>query len=142
MGIRFEAYYWSFLLSPFELSSSPSMPISIFFQICSAAAQVDVLLVPTVLQNFMVAEIEAEEKLGDRPTWTKNSLSGRFTNFVNLLDMAAVSVPSALLRSEDLTEEASRSGTLLWLPHLSYCSDIVSARGILLFVSFWMIWPE
>lgn len=71
----------------------------------------DVLLVPTVLQNFMVAEIEAEEKHGARPAWTKNSLSGRFTNFVNLLDMAAISVPSALLRSEDLADEASRSGT-------------------------------
>ena len=87
----------------------------------------DVLLVPTVLQNFMVAEIEAEEKLGDQPTWTKNSLSGRFTNFVNLLDMAAVSVPSALLRSEDLAEEASRSGILPQSPHLLQCSDLQSS---------------
>jgi Asp-tRNA(Asn)/Glu-tRNA(Gln) amidotransferase A subunit family amidase len=72
---------------------------------------VDVLLVPTVLQNFMIAEIEAEEKQSAQPTWTKNSLSGRFTNFVNLLDMAAISVPSALLRSEDLTDVAAKNGT-------------------------------
>lgn len=74
-------------------------------------AKVDMLLVPTVLQHFMVAEVEAEEKRGERPAWTKNSLCGRFTNFVNLLDMAAISVPSALLQSDDLAEEASRSET-------------------------------
>ena len=29
-------------------------------------------------------------------TWTRNAKLGRFTNFVNLLDMCAVSVPSAV----------------------------------------------
>ena len=31
-------------------------------------------------------------------TWAKNTNLGRFTNFVNLLDMAAVAVPSGILR--------------------------------------------
>ena len=68
------------------------------------------LLVPTVLQNYLIAEVEAEEKAASPPTWDKNTLSGRFTNFVNLLDMAAISVPSAILQSPDLRKEASDKG--------------------------------
>ena len=68
------------------------------------------LLVPTVLQNYLIAEVEAEEKATSPPTWDKNTLSGRFTNFVNLLDMAAISVPSAILQSPDLRKEASETG--------------------------------
>lgn len=68
------------------------------------------LLVPTLLQNYMVAEIEAEEKLASVPKWIKNALSGRFTNFVNLLDMAAIAIPSAILQSPNLKEESARGG--------------------------------
>lgn len=75
--------------------------------------QVDMLLVPTVLQNYLIAEVEAEEKTATSPTWDKNTLSGRFTNFVNLLDMAAISVPSAILQSPDLRNEASETGETL-----------------------------
>lgn len=75
--------------------------------------QVDMLLVPTVLQNYLIAEVEAEEKTANSPTWDKNTLSGRFTNFVNLLDMAAISVPSAILQSPDLRNEASETGQTL-----------------------------
>ena len=31
-------------------------------------------------------------------TWAKNGNLGRFTNFVNLMDMAAVAVPSGIMR--------------------------------------------
>lgn len=71
--------------------------------------QVEMLLVPTVLQNYLIAEVEAEEKAVP-PTWGKNALSGQFTNFVNLLDMAAISVPSAILKSPDLQMEANKPG--------------------------------
>lgn len=52
------------------------------------------------------AEIDAEEKLGPSVTWAKNTNLGRFTNFVNLLDMAAVAVPSSILRSEPIPRDA------------------------------------
>ena len=44
------------------------------------------------------AEIEADEKHTSTVTWAKNGNLGRFTNFVNLMDMAAVAVPSGILR--------------------------------------------
>ena len=72
--------------------------------------QVDLLLVPTALQNYLVVEIEAEEKCRQPPTWDKNTLLGRFTNFVNLLDMAAVSVPSTLIHCMERTAELRAAG--------------------------------
>lgn len=36
-------------------------------------------------------------------TWTRNAKLGRFTNFVNLLDMCAVSVPSAVYTHPEVT---------------------------------------
>ena len=80
------------------------------YRLWRLSLQVDMLLVPTVLQNYLIAEVEAEEKARSPPTWDKNTLSGRFTNFVNLLDMAAISVPSAILRSPDLHAEAAKGG--------------------------------
>lgn len=56
------------------------------------------LMVPTVLQHYLIAEVEAEEKQQEPPVWSKNALNGRFTNFVNLLDMAAISVPASLIQ--------------------------------------------
>ncbi len=44
------------------------------------------------------AEIEADEKQASNVTWDKNGNLGRFTNFVNLMDMAAIAVPSGILR--------------------------------------------
>lgn len=70
----------------------------------------DLLLVPTLLQNYLVAEIEAEEKQSSPPTWARNTNAGRFTNFVNLLDMAAVSVPSTLITAPDLSASGSQQG--------------------------------
>ncbi len=43
------------------------------------------------------AEIVAEEGGGAELSWAKNAKLGRFTNFVNLLDLAAVAVPSGVL---------------------------------------------
>ncbi|CAK0786092.1 hypothetical protein CVIRNUC_009305 [Coccomyxa viridis] len=76
--------------------------------------KIDMLLVPTSACHYSIAEIEAEEKLATSVTWAKNTNLGRFTNFVNLLDMAAVAVPSGILRCEPspsiLTgEEAERA---------------------------------
>lgn len=48
--------------------------------------------------NRGCAEIEADEKQATTVTWDKNGNLGRFTNFVNLMDMAAVAVPSGILR--------------------------------------------
>ena len=62
---------------------------------------------PTVLQNFLIEEVEAEEKpVTGLPIWPKNTLLGRFTNFVNLLDMAAVSIPSSLIKHPDLSQQS------------------------------------
>lgn len=44
------------------------------------------------------AEIDADEKQASTVTWDKNGNLGRFTNFVNLMDMAAIAVPSGILR--------------------------------------------
>jgi len=52
-------------------------------------AQVDVLAVPTVPRAYTVAELEADPI-------TLNSNLGSYTNFVNLLDMSAIAVPSGM----------------------------------------------
>lgn len=50
-------------------------------------SEVDVLAVPTVPRAYTVAEVEADPV-------TLNSNLGSYTNFVNLLDLAAIAVPS------------------------------------------------
>ena len=47
----------------------------------------DVLLLPTVGTHYRIAEVEADP-------FTLNSRLGRYTNFVNLMDLAAVAVPA------------------------------------------------
>ncbi|KIX93085.1 uncharacterized protein Z520_11142 [Fonsecaea multimorphosa CBS 102226] len=49
--------------------------------------QIDVLVVPSTVDHFTVAQLEMEPM-------ARNKVLGRFTNFVNLLDLAAVSVPA------------------------------------------------
>ena len=68
-------------------------------------AKMDILVVPTAAYNYTVREIMAEEDEQDyvamltgRAMVTKNAKLGGFTNFVNLLDMCGVSVPSGLLK--------------------------------------------
>ncbi|GBF99242.1 allophanate hydrolase [Raphidocelis subcapitata] len=64
----------------------------------ASLARVDMLLVPTALEHYLVEEVEAEEG-GSPPSWPKNAKNGRFTNFVNLMGgLAGVSVPSGVLR--------------------------------------------
>ncbi|KAL4513659.1 hypothetical protein Ndes2526A_g04990 [Nannochloris sp. 'desiccata'] len=67
--------------------------------------KIDVLIVPTAAYNYTIREIMAEEDeqdygamLSGRAMVTKNAFLGRFTNFVNLLDMCGVSVPSTVLK--------------------------------------------
>jgi allophanate hydrolase len=54
-----------------------------------AWADFDVMLVPTAPRYYTVAEVEAD------PVRT-NSLLGTYTNFVNLLDLSAIAVPSGM----------------------------------------------
>ncbi|NRA42152.1 MAG: allophanate hydrolase [Pseudomonadales bacterium] len=49
--------------------------------------QVDVLLTPTLPKHYTIAELDAEPIL-------YNSHNGLYTNFVNLLDLAAIALPS------------------------------------------------
>lgn len=59
-------------------------------------------MVPTALHHYTVAEIEAMEKGQDPPHWAYNANLGRFTNFVNLMDMCGVSVPTGILSHVNL----------------------------------------
>ena len=38
-----------------------------------------------------------EEEAAATPTWSRNAKLGRFTNFVNLLDMCGIALPSGLV---------------------------------------------
>jgi allophanate hydrolase len=59
---------------------------------------VDLLLVPTALEAYLVEEVVSEEG-ANPPSWPKNAKNGRFTNFVNLMGgLAGISVPSGLLK--------------------------------------------
>ncbi|KAK9867990.1 hypothetical protein WJX84_012252 [Apatococcus fuscideae] len=82
--------------------------------------KVDILMVPTVLHHYTVAEIEQEEKGPAEVAWTQNAKQGRFTNFVNLLDMCGVSLPSSLVTLPPLSQldkpEAGASAESLHLP--------------------------
>ncbi|GAB4814951.1 hypothetical protein N2152v2_001997 [Parachlorella kessleri] len=78
-------------------------------------AKFDVLVVPTAAYNYTVQEVQAEE---DDPSLSamlsalppKNANLGRFTNFVNLLDMCGVSVYSGLLRVPGDGESEASAG--------------------------------
>lgn len=74
-------------------------------------AKLDLLLVPTVLEHYLIAEINDTED-APTPTWPLNAKNGRFTNFVNMLDMCGIAIPSGLLRVDYSTAEAAAgSGT-------------------------------
>ncbi|KAF5834987.1 hypothetical protein DUNSADRAFT_8044 [Dunaliella salina] len=62
----------------------------------SELQKVDCLLVPTALAHYTVQEIAAEEGASP-PRWPSNAKLGRFTNFVNLLDMCGIAIPSGLV---------------------------------------------
>lgn len=60
----------------------------------------------------MGTEVEAEEKQAEVVSWPKNANLGRFTNFVNLMDLAAVAVPSGVLHCEEPSAASDPTGTL------------------------------
>jgi allophanate hydrolase len=79
--------------------------------------KIDILVVPTAAYNYTIREIMAEEDeqdygamLSGRAMVTKNANLGRFTNFVNLLDMCGVSVPSTVLKLGPENEAAAGAG--------------------------------
>lgn len=74
-------------------------------------AAVDCLLVPTVLEHYLLQEI-ADTEQQPAPSWPCNAKNGRFTNFVNLLDMCGISVPSGLLHVDYSTPEAAATAGL------------------------------
>jgi allophanate hydrolase len=55
---------------------------------------IDILIVPSTVDHFTIAEFEEEPM-------TRNKAMGRFTNFVNLLDLAAVAVPVGWWRNKN-----------------------------------------
>ncbi len=78
------------------------------------------------------AELLAEEG-ADPPTWPKNAALGRFTNFVNLLDMCALSIPSGLMTID--AEAAAEVGRCGWR-----CCKLLQGRA--LSVPGPIEWPE
>lgn len=76
------------------------------------------------------AEIEADEKQASTVSWDKNGNLGRFTNFVNLMDMAAIAVPSGILRCLPIPAEATGMQKLsgLSLSHRGLWSSSNSAQ--------------
>ena len=88
-------------------------------------ASVDCLAVPTVPRFYTVAEVEADPV-------TLNSNLGTYTNFVNLLDLAAISVPvgkrtDGLPSSLTLISSAGRDGYLAGLAAMLHGE--ISASG-------------
>lgn len=64
-------------------------------RVCDAVwSQLDCLLTPTAPTPYRIADLQADPVL-------LNSRLGRYTNFVNLLDCAAVAVPAGLLDQGD-----------------------------------------
>lgn len=53
-----------------------------------------------------------EEETADKPSWGRNAKLGRFTNFVNLLDMCGIALPSGLVTYDaaQLSEVGGRAG--------------------------------
>ncbi|GMH41211.1 hypothetical protein BSKO_09121 [Bryopsis sp. KO-2023] len=57
--------------------------------------KIDVLLVPTAASHYTLEEIRLEEEPQEgSPNWTSNANLGRFTNFVNMMDLCGIAVPS------------------------------------------------
>ncbi|WIA09866.1 hypothetical protein OEZ85_010080 [Tetradesmus obliquus] len=71
-------------------------------------ASIDCLLVPTALEHYLLQEI-ADTEDQEAPSWPLNAKNGRFTNFVNLLDMCGIAVPSGLLTVDYAAPEAAAS---------------------------------
>jgi hypothetical protein len=59
---------------------------------------------------FGPVEVEAEEKAAAQVSWPKNANLGRFTNFVNLMDMAAIAIPSGVLHCAEPAAASDPTG--------------------------------
>ena len=93
-------------------------------------ASVDLFCVPTVPRHFTVAELEAEPI-------RENSRLGTYTNFVNLLDMCGIAIPTGrrsdgLPASVTLLAAAARDGMVATLAR-----DIHRASGVTLGATGW-----
>ncbi len=72
---------------------SAQYQLQAFKAVCDATlAELDCVLTPTIGRPVTLAELDAEPVL-------RNSELGYYTNFMNLLDYAAVALPSAFMRS-------------------------------------------
>jgi allophanate hydrolase len=78
---------------------------------------VDCLAVPTVPRMYSVAELEADPI-------ALNSNLGTYTNFVNLLDLAAISVPSGM-RSDGLPSSLTLIGRAGADGHLAALAELI-----------------
>ncbi|MEO6186175.1 MAG: allophanate hydrolase [Steroidobacteraceae bacterium] len=95
--------------------------------------QVDVLLLPTAGSHYTIAEVLAEPLL-------LNSNLGRYTNFVNLLDLAAVAVPAGF------TQQGLPFGVTLIAPawqddELLRLAGRLHAAGVHTLGATGMAWP-
>ena len=50
------------------------------------------------LDNHTCVQVIEEESALPKPGWSRNTKLGRFTNFVNLLDMCGVAIPSGTVQ--------------------------------------------
>lgn len=81
-------------------------------------SKLDLLLVPTALENYLIDEINDTEAAA-APTWPLNAKNGRFTNFVNLLDMCGIAIPSGMLRVDYSTAQAAAGTGATRAAHLA-----------------------
>ncbi|KAI8468534.1 MAG: allophanate hydrolase [Monoraphidium minutum] len=85
---------------------------------------------------YLVAEVAAEEGAAP-PSWPKNAKNGRFTNFVNLLDMAGIAVPSGLLRADYGSGPGAATPRAALLKAAGGPASVVMPFGVTLLVPAW-----
>jgi allophanate hydrolase len=102
-----------------------------------ALEAVDLLLVPTALEAYLVEEVAAEEG-ADPPSWPKNAKNGRFTNFVNLMGgLAGISVPSGLLRADYARGASADAPRAALLRRLGGPLEVALPFGVTLLAPEW-----
>ena len=84
-------------------------------------AKIDVLVVPTAPTIYTIAQVEAEPLI-------YNSTLGHYTNFVNLLDLAAIAVPAGL-RKDGLPNGITLIGAACSEPMLCELGDRLQRAG-------------
>jgi allophanate hydrolase len=84
-------------------------------------AKIDVLVVPTAPTIYTIAQVEAEPLI-------YNSTLGHYTNFVNLLDLAAIAVPAGM-RKDGLPNGITLIGAACSEPLLCELGDRLQRAG-------------